>query len=58
MGLIQDWIVLIVSATLLVVVLKMILPLGKMNGFCNDVLNLFYIYIVISPILNLLIKYV
>lgn len=49
----KNWIITIVGASLLVSLFEMILPSGKMNFFLKSVLNLFYMYLVILPIIEL-----
>lgn len=53
MFLFYNWIITIAGASLLLSLFEMILPVGKMKFFIKNVLSFFYMYIVISPLINL-----
>ena len=47
-----SWMLTIVGASLIVSILNMVTPSGKMGVFCSGIINIFYVYVVISPLLN------
>ena len=47
-----SWITVVVGASIIITFLEMILPIGKMNDFLKSVLNIFYCYLVLYPIID------
>jgi len=48
----RSWMITVVGGSLIVSLFDIVLPPGKMNDFSKCVLNLFYVYIIIFPIIS------
>ena len=48
----NNWIITIAGGSILISIFEIIAPFGKMKDFCKSIFGLFYIYIVINPILQ------
>jgi len=51
---INKYILSITGGSLIISIFEIVAPIGKMGEFCKIVFNMFYIYILIIPILNLI----
>ena len=50
----ENWIVSIASTSLILSIFEIILPLGKMRNICKSVMGIYYIFVIILPIFNVL----
>ena len=47
-----NWIIMVAGASILFAVFDIVLPIGKMNSFVKNILNIFYMYILIFPVIE------
>lgn len=48
----RNYIVTVAGASLIVSLLELVLPIGKMKEFTKSIINVLYMYIVISPVVE------
>ena len=47
----RGWVITVVAANLLIGVVNLIAPFGKMKKMCSSVFDIFYVFLIINPLL-------